>query len=125
MMRLRRLDRRNHHHANHEDGIRIMLRLANIAKPALLAVAMIIPNAALAADSPLLKTGPTVLTTRPVPSVPLSAIAKEVSPGYFELDPVAAQGKHIILPAGRGFEMCIGRRDKDGSCRGIYFNNKD
>jgi len=103
-----------------------MLRLTHIAKPLLLASAMIIPTAAIAADQPLVKPGVTVLTTRPVRSIPLSEIAKEVAPDYFELDPARAQGQHIILPpmAGRKWELCIGKHDKDGGCSGIYFSNK-
>jgi hypothetical protein len=87
---------------------------------------MIIPTAALAADSPTLKTGREVLPTHPAPPpIALRSIAKEVAPGYFELDPNAAQGKNIVLPLARGWVLCIGKRDKDGGCSGIYINTKD
>ena len=97
-----------------------MLNFATFAKPLLIAAAILAPTAALAADRPGLKGDGAAPGPRAVPSVPLRSIAKEVDHGVFELDPSAAQGKHIILPSGLAdWVICIGKWDH-GVCKGIY-----
>ncbi len=97
-----------------------MLNFATFAKPMLIAAAILAPTAAFAGDRAVLKGDGAGPASRPVPSVALRSIAKEVDHGVFELDPSAAQGKHIILPSGLAdFVICIGRWDH-GVCKGIY-----
>jgi|GEM_PF-6039819 len=101
-----------------------MNRIANVAVPALLTAAIIIPTAARAGG--ILGTLQGVLLgDRQRSAVTLASVAKELEPGVFEVDPKAIMGRRVVFsPAGPAPQLvCIGRWTKN-ACSGILIDTR-
>lgn len=86
---------------------------------------MILTSTAQSQETRKRPTEPIVLQVSRVapdaPKVDLKSVGREVSQGVYEVDPAAIRGKRLVIPPGlQRVIICIGRKNRDCSCDGIY-----
>jgi hypothetical protein len=100
------------------------MRIANLAAPAVLAAALVIPTVAQAGGVLGTLQG-LLLGERQRSAVTLASVGKELEPGVFEVDPKAVMGRRVVFsPSGPAPQLvCIGHWAKN-ACNGILVDTR-